>query len=343
MALYPRLLFALFVGLADGFPRLPCKAETSAEGDTFFFFQQLEDVVEEFSNLYESYTDPVIEVMDAVVLHQISGISKSFLKVVESFRLILCQSVCPDACNFGGPDMAGTFFIDHWITELHRNVECISNSANWREQVSDFMFSKWAGIRSWLERMVERQGSTDISREDLLQIVNGAREIYVGILRPAFSVLVTSNSYNMSHILVTGQNARTENSWLQPLTLNLEDEDSKFDLETKSVPHLNVLQLHENPRKAIHTPNFQLKSDVCRLASRGGTNEREMLHAGGIQQDPDILTILKRIEPHVPLSHAFVGWRLGDMDPEMTDCRGKGIFYDPIICLEQEGWGGYRI
>ncbi len=101
------------------------------------------------------------------------------------------------------------------------------------------------------------------------------------------------------------------------------------------------MELHEHPRKTLYTPNLNLKSDVCKLALRAGTNERDDLHAGGIQQSPDIVTILKRIEPHVPLSHAFVGWRLGDMDPELADCRGKGIFYDPIICLEQEGWGGY--
>ena len=32
---------------------------------------------------------------------------------------------------------------------------------------------------------------------------------------------------------------------------------------------------------------------------------------------------------------------MGDLDPELADCRGKGIFYDPIVCLEAEGWGGY--
>ncbi len=157
------------------FPRLPCsgaapsldhrefRAEdesslsSSSETELFYVYRSLEEVVEEFLNLYESYTDPVVEVMDAVVLHQLSGIAKSFLKVVESFRLILCSVVCADACNPGGVSAAdsssgGTYFIDHWITELHRNVECISNKQDWRLQVSDFMFTKWAQIRAWLEQ-----------------------------------------------------------------------------------------------------------------------------------------------------------------------------------------------
>ena len=46
--------------------------------------------------MYDNYADPVIEVMDAVVLHQIQSISESFLKIIESYRLILCTTLCAD-------------------------------------------------------------------------------------------------------------------------------------------------------------------------------------------------------------------------------------------------------
>eukprot|EP00392_Amoebophrya_sp_AT5.2_P002892 g2897.t1 len=300
------------------FPRLPCKRY---ESEMFNVHAELEGLIKDFLKMYDSYADPVVEVMDAVVLHQITAIAESFLKIIESYRLILCTTLCAEACHFGGPENHGTYWIDHWITELHRNVEVISDKEHWRDQVKLFMFETWSGIREWLERVVS---SGKILEDDFEQVVGGAREIYTGMIRPAFSILVTQNSHNMSHILTIGKNTRTTTGWLQG-----------------DMPHHNVFTLMEQPRKALLSPNLLLKSDVCALAERNGESSRDLLHSGALEQDPDILRIMKQIGAHVPLSHAFVGWRLGDMDPELTDCKGSGIFYDPINCLEAEGWGGY--
>ncbi len=62
---------------------------------------------------------------------------------------------------------------------------------------------------------LDQDRRSSIDRGAIDQIVNGARELYVGIVRPAFSVLVTTNSFNMSHTLTVGHTSRTENSWLQ--------------------------------------------------------------------------------------------------------------------------------
>ncbi|CAD7937691.1 unnamed protein product [Amoebophrya sp. A25] len=309
---------SLFVSAYPFFPRLPCKRY---EGEMFKMHTELEELVQDFMQMYDNYADPVIEVMDAVVLHQIQSISESFLKIVESYRLILSTTLCAEVCHSGGPDSYGTYWIDHWITELHRNVEVISEKDSWREQVRLFMFDTWTQIREWLERVVS---SGRIQEDDFAQVVGGAREIYTGMIRPAFSILVTQNSHNMSHILTIGKNTRTQTGWLQG-----------------DMPHHNVLHLMEQPRKTLRSPNLLLKSDVCQLAERNGESSRDILHSGALEQDSDIMRIMKQIGAHVPLSHAFVGWRLGDMDPELTDCKGRGIFYDPINCLEAEGWGGY--
>ena len=79
------------------------------------------------------------------------------------------------------------------------------------------------------------------------------------------------------------------------------------------VPHHHVITFMEQPRKMLHSPHLSLKSDVCVMARQNGESERDRLHPGSLKQEPDILRLLKKIGNHVPLSNAFVGWRLGDM------------------------------
>ena len=63
--------------------------------------KEFEDLVTDFQTMYDSYADPVVEVMDAVVLHQITAISESFLKIIESYRLILSTALCAEAVHYG--------------------------------------------------------------------------------------------------------------------------------------------------------------------------------------------------------------------------------------------------
>jgi hypothetical protein len=128
----------LFANAYPYFPRLPCKHER----ELFEVNAEIEDVVNDFLEVYDSYADPVVEVMDAVVIHQISTISESFLSIVESLRLILCYSLCQEACSSGGADPPTTFWVDHFINKLHRNIELISPHEKWRSQVHVFYGTK---------------------------------------------------------------------------------------------------------------------------------------------------------------------------------------------------------
>lgn len=52
------------------FPRLPCRNEM----EVFDVHDSLHQLVSEFLEMYDNYADPVVEVMDAVVLHQIKAV-----------------------------------------------------------------------------------------------------------------------------------------------------------------------------------------------------------------------------------------------------------------------------
>lgn len=161
------------------FPRLPCQGhEGRPEKAIFKVHNELEDVVQDFLRMYDSYADPVVEVMDAVVLHQISAISESFLRVLESLRLILCHSICQEACNFGGQMPPTTFWIDHFITNLHRDIELLSPTEKWRGQVQAFMYETWAQLRNWLEDVVQKD---EVGQDDWDMVTGGARELFQGI------------------------------------------------------------------------------------------------------------------------------------------------------------------
>ena len=123
------------------FPRVPC----TNERQLFDTESDLQKLVTEFVDLHDSYADPVVEVTDAVVLFQMRKISESFLKVVDSLRLIICYGLCVEACSFGGAEAPTTFWIDHFVNQVHKNVDVLSNSLSWRAQVRDFMHESWRG------------------------------------------------------------------------------------------------------------------------------------------------------------------------------------------------------
>ena len=104
--------------------------------------------MKEFMEKHDSYSDPVVEVMDAVVQHQIRTISENFLKIMESLRLLMCHALCTEACAYGGGGdgangFGGTFGIDEHMQELQSNLDMLSPSANWRQQVRVFMYEVW--------------------------------------------------------------------------------------------------------------------------------------------------------------------------------------------------------
>ena len=73
-------------------------------------------------------------------------VSESFLKVVDSLRLVLCMGLCSEACSFGGNDAPTTFWIDHFVNQVHKNIDILSGSPTWRGQVKTFMFETWKGM-----------------------------------------------------------------------------------------------------------------------------------------------------------------------------------------------------
>lgn len=68
------------------------------------------------------------------------------------------------------------------------------------------------------------------------------------------------------------------------------------------------------------------------------------VHSTGTKIAPFILRLLRKIGVHVPLSHRYVGFRSSDnlmyTSEQNLSCKGEGVFYDPSLCLDDEGWGG---
>lgn len=108
-------------------------------------------------------------------------------------------------------------------------MDLLSPTRKWREQVRVFMFDTWQHLRDWLEQIVVKD---KLVPDDWTTVTHGAREIYQGMIRPSFSILVTQNSHNMSHILTMGQNPRVDAGWLKEVVPHESGfDDKKFSRE----------------------------------------------------------------------------------------------------------------
>ena len=139
-------------------------------------------------------------------------------------------------------------------------------------------------LRDFLHQIIQKP---QLEESDWQAVIQGARDIYQSMIRPAYAILVTQNSHNMSHVLTVGQHPSTESSWLAPPA------PMPMLLQPKALPMLEkraVLAFNETLGSAAIAAGEPAKSKKSKKRKRGERRKKAGRKSFELDSEGNVLT-----------------------------------------------------
>lgn len=327
----------------------------------FATYENLEDTLEHFLGFYGGYSHGRAKVVaEHIRLFQINSLAQDFLEIFESFRLFACLILCPQACT--EPDLETSFSTVRLVEKLNNlqlDLELLLD-----EPSDDFRAASQMYLREAKTYAANLQmGGPDQAPEgidwDEAHATCVAR-VASRILFPAMQVLSLQSKNNQSHIILSGVTFDTSNpaasssSYISPRPRGdvMDGGELSFTVLRSLATAGAALRLYSGPGgkssssgqlcQGVASPFLSQEGD---LSTESGWPRRWRFSAWGEKNAvPKVIQLLDEIEAaHMDLSHSFIALRPTGTGAwaQNFSCTGKNVHYDPSLCLEVLGFGGY--
>ena len=352
-----RILAAVLISCGALRP-LPCPLHRQL----FASYENLEDTLEHFLGFYGGYSHGRAKVVsEHIRLFQINSLAQDFLEILESFRLFACLILCPQAC--AEPDLETAFSTVRLVEKLNNlqlDLELLLDEPSDDFRAASQMYLREAKTYA-ANLLVEgpEQAAEGIDWDE----AHATCVARVGsrILFPAMQVLSLQSKNNQSHIILSGVTfdksnpAASSSSYISPRpSTDMEDVEGELSFTVlRSLATAGAgLRLYSGPG-GKSSPSGQLCQGVSSpflsqegdLSTESGWPRRWRFSAWGEKNVvPKVIQLLDEIEAaHMDLSHSFIALRPSGTGAwaQNFSCNGKDVHYDPSLCLEVLGFGGY--
>lgn len=348
--------------------------QCAAHQQLFATYDGLQDSLEHFVDFYGEFArnrpKVVAEHVKAFRLH---AVAQDFLEIVEAFRLFACLSLCPRACldpSADNADLQEQIWLVEKLNNLQLDVELLVEELN-----IDFKANAQQILReakqyaSTLVHTALHSGGEGADWDEALAVC--VTNIGSRLMFPLMKLVSMGGKQNESHTLLHGVTLDVDNpassssSYISPVRsasepghlaeLPATNGELSFGLLSSLASGARSLRLLLGRSGAASGSQSLCSPETSAHlagAEDGWPRGRRLLPPtfndegakGRPRKAPGrIMEMLEHIEASsLDLSHVFLVLRpYTDTWSLNLSCTGLEVDYDPTLCLQERGWGGY--